>query len=273
MQIAVPPTSPSDPRWPGIQFCEQAPVTQRTEAKVSADAKWLLASVILLLLDLGMVSLASRITTGGGVSFTSDQRLSAYLRIALLECLVFGYVLFGVHRTGECPSRIIHRRPDGLQGWFSSGVIGIAGAVVWMAIGAAIMAGLKPTADDLRIVQSFLPHNAQEKAGFVLLTLTAGFYEEFIYRGYLQDKLRFWTGSVSVAIILQARLFALLHVTLPWKFVVSVTAMAVFLGVLTHWRKSLVSAMVLHATVNWSSCIHQAPAELITLISSALFWI
>jgi membrane protease YdiL (CAAX protease family) len=89
-----------------------------------------------------------------------------------------------------------------------------------------------------------------EKFGFAALTLTAGFCEEFLYRGYLQQQFHAWTGSLTTAMFLQAGLFGLLHVSLPWKFVVSVTAMALFLGSLVAWRKTLVPAMLLHAVVN-----------------------
>jgi hypothetical protein len=41
----------------------------------------------------------------------------------------------------------------------------------------------------------------------------------------------------------QAGLFGLMHVSLPWKFAVPVTAMALFHGVLVAWRKTLVPVM------------------------------
>jgi len=151
---------------------------------------------------------------------------------------------------GTTAGDVIDLCPGGARRWVSSVGIGIGAAVVWMMLGMGIMAVLRPSAGDLRFIQSFLPHSAAERLGFAALTLTAGFCEEFLYRGYLQQQFHAWTGSLTVAMLLQAALFGLMHVSLPWKFVVSVTAMALFLGALVGWRKTLVPAMLLHALVN-----------------------
>ncbi len=115
-----------------------------------------------------------------------------------------------------------------------------------------------------------------EKLGFAVLTLTAGFCEEFIYRGYLQRQFHAWTGSLALAVILQAGFLALMHISLPWKFLLSATAMALFLGALVGWRKTLVLAMLFHTIVNLvggllsfrNSPDRQICAELLLLIGA-----
>ena len=145
---------------------------------------------------------------------------------------------------------IIDADTSGSGRWLSSIGIGIAATAVWMMLGALIMGALRPTAGELRSVQSFLPRGLHEQLGFAVLTLTAGFCEEFIYRGYLQRQFHAWTGNLTLAVILQAGFFALMHVSVPWKFLLSATAMALFLGALVGWRKTLVPAMLVHAIVN-----------------------
>lgn len=82
------------------------------------------------------------------------------------------------------------------------------------------------------------------------MTITAGFCEEFIYRGYLQRQFQALSQSATLGIVLQAVLFAIPHVNLPWKFAVSATVMALFFGALVAWKKTLVPAMLAHTLVN-----------------------
>jgi membrane protease YdiL (CAAX protease family) len=210
-----------------------------------------LAIVVALLLAVGTATFVNHQTRhGGALEFPAGQRLPIYLRVAALEWLLLAYVELGIHRHGRTVGSIIYSHPGGLPRWFSSIAFGLGATLLWMALGAAIMVALRPTTDELRIVQSFFPRGVSEKVGFVVLTLTAGFCEEFIYRGYLQQQFQALTGSLTLGIVLQAILFAVLHVTLPWKFVVSVTAMALFLGALVGWRTTLVPAMLVHTVVN-----------------------
>jgi uncharacterized protein len=217
-------------------------------ACMSAASKRHLVSVVLLLLTFATVSIINR--PNGDVNFQADQRLLLYLRVSVMEWLLFAYVIFVVHRKGATAGMVINGLPKAKWRWLSSVGVGLIATLVWMALGAAMMAALRPTSGELRFIQSFLPHSVAEKFGFAILTLTAGFCEEFIYRGYIQQQLREWTGSLGIAIVLQAGLFALLHVTLPCKFIVSVAVMAIFLGVLVSWRRTLIPAMLLHTLVN-----------------------
>lgn len=226
-------------------------LAQQENVNAEVASRWHFASVVCLLLAVGIVTLVRRsISHDVLVQFQAGQRFPAYLRIATLEWLVFAYLVFGIRRKANTVGNVIDTCPGGLRRWFSSIGLGIAAAAVWMVLGAIIMGALRPTEADLRMIQSFLPHGFAEKAGFVVLTLTAGFCEEFIYRGYLQRQFQAWTRSLTLAVMLQAGLFALLHITLPWKFILSVTAMALLLGTLVGWRKSLVPAMLVHTIVN-----------------------
>jgi uncharacterized protein len=219
-----------------------------------------LATVVVVLLAIGIASLVvPRATHSEVLEFHPGERLPVYLRVATFEWLLFGYLLFGIRRMGRTAGEVIDPCSGGLRRWFSSVGIGIGAAVVWMMLGVGIMAVLRPNTDELRSVQSFLPRSVAEKFGFAALTLTAGFCEEFLYRGYLQQQFHAWTGSLTTAMFLQAGLFGLLHVSLPWKFVVSVTAMALFLGALVAWRKTLVPAMFLHAVVNLLGGLFSSP--------------
>ena len=53
-------------------------------------------------------------------------------------------------------------------------------------------------------------------AAFALMLVTAGFTEEFFFRGLLQTRLQQWLGSNAVAVLLTALLFGLYH--LPYAY-------------------------------------------------------
>ena len=225
--------------------------TLAAQENTELAGRWHFASVLFLLLAVGAATLVRlSIDHHAPFTFQASQRLPAYLRMAVLEWLLFAYLVLGIRREASSVSTVIDAYASGLRRWLSSIGLGIAASAAWMVLGAIIMTALRPTADELRGVQSFLPHGVAEKLGFAALTLTAGFCEEFIYRGYLQRQFHAWTGSLTLAVVLQAGLFALLHISLPWKFVLSVTAMALFLGALVGWRRTLVPAMLVHTIVN-----------------------
>ena len=92
-----------------------------------------------------------------------------------------------------------------------------------------------------------VPQGAAEIVAFIALTLTAGFCEEVIYRGYLQQQFRAWTHNIWLAIIAQGVLFGASHGYQGWR---SMTVIAIFgcaFGALAAWRKNLRPGMMAHA--------------------------
>ena len=79
------------------------------------------------------------------------------------------------------------------------------------------------------------------------VSLTAGFCEELIYRGYLQRQFTALTHSVAGGIVLQAIAFALSHGYQGWRFVLLIAVLAAMLGLLANWRRSLRPGMIAHA--------------------------
>jgi membrane protease YdiL (CAAX protease family) len=221
------------------------------KTKIGMSSRRHFAMVVLLLVTVGTATLIIHLTSDHGHSeFQSGQRLPIYFRVVVLEWLLFAYVASGIRREGRTVGSVIVSRTGEAPGWVSCVASGVGAAIVWMAIGAAMMTVLRPAIEELHFIQSFLPHASKERVGFSVMTLTAGFCEEFIYRGYLQEQFLRLTRSMTLAIVLQAALFAILHVTLPWKFAVSAAGMALFLGALVAWKKTLFPAMLAHTLVN-----------------------
>ena len=94
----------------------------------------------------------------------------------------------------------------------------------------------------------YWPRTSPELVAFLVIALGAGIGEEFIFRGYLQKQFFKLTGSMTVAVILQASLFALAH---GYDQTISGIAekflFGVLLSLLAMKSGSLLPGMMLHA--------------------------
>jgi len=98
-------------------------------------------------------------------------------------------------------------------------------------------------------VEFFLPHTPTEHRWFFLLSLTAGFCEELLYRGFLTWIVASYAGlPAAIAVVVVA--FGLVHVSLGRSGAIraGLTGLAMSLiVVLTGW---LVPAMIAHALLD-----------------------
>jgi len=102
-------------------------------------------------------------------------------------------------------------------------------------------------------VASWLPQGPLEIALWVALSISAGFAEELVFRGYLQRQLRAMTGSAAVATLLQALLFGISHGYQGLRATAKITTYALLLTALAAWRRSLRPGMLAHAWTDVAS--------------------
>lgn len=96
-------------------------------------------------------------------------------------------------------------------------------------------------------VRSMLPVTLPEMAAWTVLSVSAGISEELVFRGYFQRQFRAMTGSVAVALGLQAVLFGVSHGYQGLGPALGITAYGLLFGLLAEWRKSLRPGMIAHA--------------------------
>jgi hypothetical protein len=77
--------------------------------------------------------------------------------------------------------------------------------------------------------------------------VTAGFCEEFIFRGYLLKQFYAITGSDAAAVAIQAVCFGIAHSYQGVKSMVTITVYGALFGILAVYRKSLRPGMIQHA--------------------------
>lgn len=147
--------------------------------------------------------------------------------------------------------------PEGWRLLVSLAVPGIA-AIGFLAQARAIMrsdaarAQLTAQLDALGPLQILLPRTARELRGYTALSVTAGWCEELLYRGFLYRYLTEWTGP-AVAAGAAIGAFGLAHVYQGRTGAIRAgLAGAVFLGVFVL-TGSLLAPILLHAIADAGS--------------------
>jgi membrane protease YdiL (CAAX protease family) len=181
--------------------------------------------------------------------------LPQYLQTIIMQWVLFGFVVFGLRRKGTSVAEVMGKPwrnfDDALIDVALASGVFVASLAVRAAIVMAVMkvTGTTPSMHDaLKSVERLVPRTPAEIAVAILLALTAGFVEEFIFRGYLQRQFAAMTKNIWLGIVLSLAVFFVGHLyqglTLQLGFVV---LLGLALGVLAHWRRNLRPGILLHA--------------------------
>ncbi len=200
-------------------------------------------TIIFVALILGLSSLqAARLP-----ALEAHGRTEIYLSGMVFEVVLVLYVwLLGL--------RPRHKRLSDLIGgkWARPmdvlGDIGVA-LLFWCVVIGFLLAMrivLGDNATATRAITTLLPRTTAEMIAFVALSVTAGFCEEFLFRGYLQRQFFAWSGRVEVAVALQAVIFGIGHLYQGWKGALTITLYGALFGILAVMRKSLRPGMIQH---------------------------
>lgn len=213
---------------------------------------WHTALLLVVLLGLSALSYFSSRNLGPQnpnavppVSF----RLVTYGATLVEEWVLFLLVLWGERMR----SRMTVRERIGIRVEKDALVrdIGIA-ALAWGAAGlvnGVLSFLLHPPGRE--VVLKLLPHNLMELALWVPLCASAGFCEEYIFRGYLQRQFGVVTGSLWVGVIIQALLFGFAHGYQGASNMAIIFCLGLIFGIVTKVRRSLRPTMIAHAWMDF----------------------
>jgi hypothetical protein len=208
-------------------------------------------TLILIGIVLGITALSAArrtiLVTGDGGS-----RAPAYALLIFAEWLLFGYAMRGLRRAGTPTADIIGRR------WGSAG--GVMRLLAWGAgfalVSGAALAAVKSAMAALdwtivgetrRTTAMMAPHGGLESAVWVALSLSAGFCEEFVFRGYLQRQMIALTRSRAGGIAAAALLFGASHLYQGLRSALVIAVYGLMFGVLARLSRSLLPGMLAHA--------------------------
>jgi membrane protease YdiL (CAAX protease family) len=211
---------------------------------------WHTAVLILIFVAFALAGLQMQHRPGTGPSLTPEHRGIIPLYVSLI-CGEWGLVYFVWRGLRRAKSIGFLELVGGRWKTWRNVVIDLAIAapfwVVWVATARFVHFLLGPS--QAKTVSTLLPQRWLEVVLWVALSLSAGFAEEVVFRGYLQKQFQALTGSVTVAVLGQAAVFGGAHLYQGWKAVVVIAVLGVLYGMLAAWRQSLRPCMLAHA---WS---------------------
>jgi membrane protease YdiL (CAAX protease family) len=143
--------------------------------------------------------------------------------------------------------------PEGWRLWTAIAVVLLAAA--YYVLGALTVAGNSETRAKVRQqcepLSAVLPQSRSELTWFAGVSLTAGFCEEFLFRGYFIWALAPWLGWWGAA-ALSLGIFALGHVYQGWNGVLRTAIFGAGFTILVAVFDSLWPAIALHVMVDLS---------------------
>jgi len=121
-------------------------------------------------------------------------------------------------------------------------------AIGFLIVGALMLNGLGYLihARTPQALRGLLPQTHTEMALWVVMSLTAGFCEELIFRGYFHRQFAALTQSVAGGIVLQGVAFGAAHGYQGIKMMFLIAVYGSLFGLLAQWRHSLRPGMITH---------------------------
>ncbi len=203
------------------------------------------------------------------LSFSGSERMAAnasrphgrlilYIGTIVVDWVIVGYIWIGLRRRGVTLRDLIGGRWQSTEDVLLDLAIAVGFWLTWsllVVIASFVLghANLDPAktmgrVSELKKTLGFIvPQGTAEVLAFIALTMTAGFSEELMYRGYFQQQFRAWTNNVGLAILAQGVLFGASHGYQGWKSMSLIAIFGCAFGLLAAWRKNLRPGMMAHA--------------------------
>ena len=164
------------------------------------------------------------------------------------EWVLFFIAWIGVRRYGKMSvSELIGGKWKGTAEILRDVGLGLLTFAGLLVIAVVLQRALAPYQHDAGAMRAMMPKNRVEALCLLALTVSAGFVEEFVFRGYLQKEFTAITGNAVVATILQILLFMQGHVYQGLVRLIPVGVLGLLLTGVALWRKSLKPGMIGHA--------------------------
>lgn len=181
----------------------------------------------------------------------AHHKIEQYLWTMTWEWLLTGFVFLGIRKRVSL-RELIGGRWNSIDDVMRD--LGIA-AAFWLVAASVLSFGAHlmhfdqgGRMEDMKRQLGFLvPGTTLELMAWCLLSATAGFCEEVIFRGYLQRQFGAMTRSVAAGIVLSAIVFGASHGYEGGARMVLLAIFGLMFGVLALWRKSLRPGMIAHA--------------------------
>lgn len=219
------------------------PVSTTADSKFRAVAPvW---HTIVLVLVLTGFSALGLIFADRVVTHRSQAHVIQYVVTIAFEWSMAAFVWFGAKRHGVTIAELIGGRWSSFIDALRDLGIGIAFLIVAAIILQLVAYLLKAT--PTHTLKSLLPLGTTEMILWVVMSLSAGFCEELIFRGYFQRQFAALTHSTAGGIVLQGIFFGAAHGYQGWRLMTVIAVFGTMFGLLAQWRHSTRPGMFTHA--------------------------
>jgi len=208
-----------------------------------------MVGLLLIQLGLAVVGAYFQSRPSGGPNLAPEHSgiVPLYVSMIALEWGLVWYVWGGIRDKGH---RLLDLVGGRWSSWKNVGVdlaIALPFWVLWEATARLVQFALGES--HAKAIQVLLPQSWLEIVLWLALSASAGICEEIVFRGYFQKQFQALTGSIALAVVLQAIIFGAGHAYQGMKQVVVISVLGGLYGVLAAWRKNLRSGMIAHT---WS---------------------
>jgi len=225
----------------------------KTESSTTDKAKWLAPAWHTALLVLLIVSVAIVATWLGKDAMPAlapdghrNKIASVYAPMMVTQWGLFFYVTRVARSENALPY---------LLGRGRSPVVHVAlAAGIWFFVECAELGyGRLFGSTGTDVARAMLPVTPAERLTWVAVSISAGFCEEVVYRGYIQAQLLLSTGSIALALVAQALLSGVAHADQGVAAAARFAAYGFAFGAVAFARRSLIPCILAHVGIDLTS--------------------
>ncbi len=176
---------------------------------------------------------------------------ASYMPTIIWLWLLFGFVTIGLRR------RQVSLREIFGAAWksFDDVIMDVVLAAAFWLVAVVVLAGLgflllasqrENMQEATKVLQGLAPHGRLGVSIWIVLSVTAGICEEFVFRGYLQRQFSALTQSIVGGVLLSATFFSLGHLYEGVAKAALIGIFGVMFGVMAAWRKNLRPGIMAH---------------------------
>ena len=202
--------------------------------------------VLFLVMAAGGAMFQQRAVARGATLPAPSRPTMLYLSLIAVEWgLVLYVVRGGLRHTGTSVRDVVGGRWSRPRDVVRDVVVALAAWGVWTLISWIANRAAGP--DHAASVRSLLPRHPIDVALWVALSLSAGFAEELVFRGYLFTQFKALTRSTGLALVMQALVFGVSHGYQGLRSCATISVYGLLFGALALVNRSLRPGMIAHA--------------------------
>lgn len=234
---------------------QPSPETAAAPEPVSPQRR-AIAPVWHTMLIVAMILFASLAGSPGQGRLSGGSRIVLYGGTFVFELILVVLIWFWIRRAGVSMRELIGGRWDTVEEF----LLDVAVAVGFCIFAAMVVAGVRAALGTLdlhhldkqleetkRTLGPLIPRSKLEAGLFVALSVSAGLFEEIVFRGYLQRQIGALAGNIWVGILVSAVIFGAGHGYQGGRMMVAIGVYGALFGILAYFRKSLRPGMMAHA--------------------------